>query len=657
MGKSSGRKRKISVETASGQKATGASLHPYDPRLSPQRSVISKTYYRYILAASVSLITLAVYLTSLRNGFVSWDDQQYVYENPFIHSLNLAFFKWAFLDFHAGNWHPLTWISHALDYALWGLNPIGHHLTNNILHGVNTFIVVVVVTRLVEARTVSARKEGSSGFLNDEMALVTGLVTGLLFGLHPLHVESVAWVSERKDLLCALFFLLGIAAYTEYVHKSVGSGFQGRPTSFFSDRRYLVVIVFFVLALLSKPMAVTFPIVLLILDWYPFGRLRSFSTVRSAVVEKLPFIALSLVSSILTVLAQSSSGTIGNAPLSMRMLVAVDSLTAYLWKMILPVNLMPFYPFPRRESFAPSDYYLAVVLVVGILATCLVLVKRRRLWMAVWCYYVATLLPVLGLVEVGLQSRADRYTYLPGLGPFLVVGLGAAWVYWKSSTLTRLGKAARVAGIAAGIIVVGYMSYLTVEQIGIWKNGLALWNYQIRKEQEKVPLAYMNRGMAYEERGQLDKAIADMEEAIRLNPSFISAVLHIRLGILYGKTGSLEKAIVQFGKAIELNPRYSLPYNNRGYAYLLSAQYEKALRDFDNAIQLNKTDAVAYFNRGNLYLKIGNDKLAISDFQKACDLKNEESCKALRTLRKSRANQEKAQELYATNSESSQSSR
>jgi hypothetical protein len=215
----------------------------------------------YYVAAAVALLTLLVYLPALQNEFVDWDDNVYIFDNPYIRSLDMAFFKWAFWGFHAANWHPLTWASHALDYAVWGLNPLGHHLTSISLHALNTFLVVALVTRLLDAYNTKQNRPA----LNDRMVLIAAATTGLLFGLHPVHVESVAWVSERKDVLCALFFLLSLLSYLSYVSSN-------------TQKTYLLSLGFFVLALLSKPMAVTLPVVLLILDWYPYGRIRSFKT-------------------------------------------------------------------------------------------------------------------------------------------------------------------------------------------------------------------------------------------------------------------------------------------------------------------------------------------------------------------------------------------
>jgi hypothetical protein len=394
---------------------------------------------RYWLAAAIAVITFAVYLPSLRNDFVEWDDSTYIIENPFIRSFNMTFLRRAFFEFYASNWHPLTWVSHALDYAIWGLNPLGHHLTSIILHAINTFIVVLLIIRLVQAKKETA-VIGQSVFSDERAVFITGGVAGLLFGLHPLHVESVAWIAERKDLLCALFFLLSMTWYVRYRRVEENEGVQRDSIPIFLERNYLLSLGFFVLALLSKPMAVTLPVIFLIVDWNPFERIRSLKTFLTALLEKVPFLALSLISSILTVLAQRAGGAVTSVeetPILTRVFVAAKSLVAYIWKMIMPLNLIPYYPYPENLSPLSFEYLLAVALVVGISVICAMIAKKKKqnLLLSVWGYYVISLLPVIGLIQVGGQSMADRYTYLPSIGPFFLMGLVAAWGLMKMNSL------------------------------------------------------------------------------------------------------------------------------------------------------------------------------------------------------------------------------
>jgi hypothetical protein len=583
---------------------------------------------RYTLAGAVALTTLLVYLAALRNDFVNWDDGAYVFENPHIRSLNPAFFKWAFFDFYSYNWHPLTWLSHALDYTLWGLNPLGHHLTNIVLHAINAFLVVFLVIRLLEAWKKRTVRNGPS-FLSDRGVLIAAATTGLLFGLHPVHVESVAWVAERKDLLCALFYLLSIMAYTNGGRSVAGEAAQEISFSRFINKHYLLTLAFFILALLSKPMAVSLPAVLLLLDWFLYNRIQSFRTLWSALIEKLPFFACSLFSSIVTVVAQKSEGALSSIeilPLSTRVLVGTRALISYLWKMALPLNLTPFYPYPRDASFVSLEYLSAMALVIGLTAGCVVMIKKQKLWLAAWGYYVVTLLPVLGIVQVGGQSMADRYTYLPSLGPFLVMGVLAAWVLGQVSSLKRWGLSIKVFSAAMAITLLVLMSYKTLMQIEIWENSIVFWDYVIEKEPNNFSDAYANRGRAFEKMGRIDRALADYDRAIALAP-FDSEVHDVRGQALH-KMGWIDRAIADYDSAIALNPSDFKAYNNRGLAFDKMGQINRAIADYDSAIALNQDDAHVFINRGFAYFKIGQVGLAIADMKKACELGDSFGCQA-----------------------------
>ncbi len=555
---------------------------------------------KFIIAALVALTTFMVYLPALQNAFVNWDDDVYVYGNFFIRSIDIKLFGSAFLGFHAGYWLPLIWISHALDYAIWGLNPLGHHLTNNILHAINTFLVVLLVVRLIGSGFGDSCSSGKSGTLpNDHRkrpyfpsgspvpsphsrsTLIAAGATGLLFGLHPIHVESVAWVAERKDLLCALFYLLSVMAYVRYAVTTLFSQetkFDHRGTetqrdsniqirnrlfsvtpclcgSFSLHRYYLLSLLFFTLALMSKPMAVSLPVVLLILDWYPLKRIQSLRTLRAALFEKLPFIAFSIISSILTVLAQKAAGSIASiesVPLSARALLAVKSPIAYLWKMILPLNLIPFYPYPEDLSPLSLDSILPIVLAAGITVTGFALVRKQKLWLAVWGYFIVTLLPVLGLVQAGSQAMADRFTYLPSIGPFLIFGLLAAGVYKRVASLRRWKTFLQTAGlILAGVMLVS-LSYATIKQIGVWRNSLVLWNYVIGKEPLRSPSAHYNLGNAYFSKGLSDMASRQYQITLGLKPDYSAA--HFNLGVIYLNNGSIDMARREFELVLGMRP-------------------------------------------------------------------------------------------------------
>jgi len=667
MGKSS-RKKETGKGYATINNTPESSDRTSDARLS-MKIVTQKTRHtEYFLAGIVSLITFLLYLPCLRNGFLIWDDRDYVTNNPMIRSINLELIKSAFFEFHASNWHPLTWISHAMDYAIWGLDPVGHHLGNVILHTLNTALVVIVTIRLIELYRYRTVTNETALWLKERGIMITGSISGLLFGLHPIHVESVAWVAERKDLLCALFFLMSILAYLKYVNgKSHTIRYDTARAGHFNIL-YFLSLGLFMLALLSKPMAVSLPFVLLIIDWYPSNRIFSVKSFGAVLIEKLPFILLSLGSSVLTTLAQKGGGAIVSfeaVPLSSRMLVANKSLVVYLLKIMLPTNLMPYYPYPSDASLFSLKYLSLIILTLLIMATCIVAARKQKLLLSVWGCYVVTLIPVLGVVQVGGQAMADRYAYLPSLGPFLTVGLAVAWV-WGRADNSLIGRSLiKAIGTTFAVFLLITLGYLTIRQMRLWENDFTLWSYAIAKSvPEKAAFvyrnraqafsysgqfvmaindystaialnpsscsAYLNRGMAYNELGQFDRAIADFDKTIAICPSYYEA--YNNKGMVYGKVASFDKAIEQFNKAIDINPHQPRFYCNRGLAYYLIEENDKALQDFNKAIDLDENYTDAYGSRGNLFLRIGSTELAILDFKKGCDLGDREGCRVLQNL-------------------------
>jgi len=507
-------------------------------------------YINY-LAVAVSFFTFLVYLKSLRNDFVGWDDNFYVTSNPFIKSLDLNLLRWAFLKFYSYNWHPLTWLSHALDYAFWGLNPIGHHLTNNIFHSINTFLVVVLVFNLF-----NVWKSDSSNytkFASDKefSGVLMSVTCGLLFGIHPVHVESVAWIAERKDMLYALFFLLSILFYIKCANKIIRKNDNAGPSHIYLQKEYMLSLGLFVLALLSKPMAITLPFVLLIFDYFPFRRIVSFKTFRTVFYEKIPFISFSIGSSIVTYFAQKSGHAIWDGfPFAYRMLVAARSITAYIENLVFPVNLLPFYPYPRDASLLSIEYFGAIFFAVVVTLLCAYYnFKNRKLWLAVWLYYIITLVPVLGVVQVGGQFIADRYLYLPSIGPFMLIGVLVEYLYNKTRHL--YGGIANYAFSVVVGVVISLILYFTFMQIGIWKNGIALWTYVIEKEPQKVLIAYYYRGGAFSKEGKYQEAIDDYSNVITLNYQEYSRV-YVDRGLVYLKIGKIGPALADFKKACDL---------------------------------------------------------------------------------------------------------
>ncbi len=627
---------------------------------------MDKRYDKYYLAAFVSVVTFAIYLPALRNGFVNWDDNLYVYENSHIRSLGLDFLRWAFTDSSANYWHPLTWISYAVDYSLWGLSPAGYHLTNIFLHAANTFLVVCLVALLLGVSNGVREPAGAPDRDKETAVLIAAGATGFLFGLHPLHVESVAWISERKDLLYSFFFLLSILSYARFASDPGNQVARTTWRSLIRNRHYLLAIVFFSLSLCSKPMAVILPAVFFLLDWHPFRRSFSPKNVMRLVREKMPFLAMSIfVSAVTFVMNRADVARGGSDPVSLpsRVLVAFEAIVTYLWKMAAPFHLLPFYPYSKNISLFSLTYAGAVLLVCGITAASVLTARRNRVLAAAWGYYLLSLLPVLGIIRIGHHAMADRYTYLSSLGPFLLAGLLAAWLWTGASGLLKWRFAARAFLLASAFGLCAVMSLLTVRQVGVWNNGIDFWSYVIKNAPVPVPVAYNNRGAALKEKGRLDPAIADLtvainlysekgrgtfsgmtgaylaynnrgsafqakgqfgramedyDAAIRLEPS--APLAYYNRGILLGSMGQPYRAIQDFTAAISRDPEYADAITNRGWVYRRQGNFDLALEDYTAAVRLRPFSPVAYYNRAMVWGERGRLELAIADYTEAISL-------------------------------------
>lgn len=573
----------------------------------------------FYLAAAVGIITIVAYLPALHNDFVDWDDNIYVFENQHIQSLDAAFFQWAFTNLDVSNWHPLTWISHAIDFAIWGLNPMGHHLSSILFHGVNAFIVVLLIARLMKNSS-SGAKTTEAGLQDERAILITAGVTGLLFGLHPLHVESAAWVAERKDLLCALFFMLSLMSYAGYATGPACAASGNRIRVFVSDRRYVLALVFFLLAFFSKPMAVSLPVVLVLLDWYPLGRVRSLRSLTVVVAEKLPFIALSLGMSILTLLAQKKVLTPEySVTVSERILVAAFALINYLWKMLWPTELIPFYeyPYPEQVSVLSFEYGLPLVLVAALCTVVIIIAARgNKLWALMWGYYCITLLPVLGLVQVGAQSMADRYTYLPSLAPFFAFGLACAWSLQNLERIWTRRTATFVSLSMVSVLLVS-LSAGTTAQIGIWKDTFSLWT-RVTQVDPTVHLAHINLGIIHLKAGRTEQAISELQTAIRLNT--MSADAYNYLGVTYYRSGRIEDAVVHYKRACYIQPDNVQAHFNLGLAYYRLGRAEDAISEYKTALALDAEHAKAHYNLGIAYEAQGRSFEATGEFRTALNI-------------------------------------
>ena len=541
----------------------------------------------YAAALLSALIAFIIYLPSLTNGFVGWDDPRYVYENQWIRGLDFAFLKEAFTEVYFANWHPVTMLSYALDYAVWGLNPLGYHLENVILHTINTALVAVLSVRLITVvRPLSA-----------PAVFAAGAVPALLFGIHPLHVESVAWISERKDVLCAMFFLSSVLFYLRYAQK-------GKALC------YVLSLVSFALAIMSKSMAVTLPAVLLLIDFYPLRRLSSAKGVLKAVAEKLPFFAISAFAAAMAVYSQGAAvASLESIPVDVRVLVALKAYVFYLEKLFIPVKLAPFYPLPAEVDPFAADYIVTYAVLGGISVICLAAI-RYRVFLVAWLYFLGTLVPVIGLVQVGMQAAADRYMYLPSLSILVLFGAGAALIIERGS---RALLGALLAFIS--VATVG-LSYATVTQAAVWKDTLTLWDYELRLYPDAF-IPYMNRGVMYVKMGEHDKGMKDLDKAVSLAPTSRNVLYNRSLAL---KTmGRYNEALADIDKAISLRPGADL-YVNRGNVRKRLGDPVGAAEDYRGALMLEPGNAATWFNLALVLEESGDIPGAIENAEKAGSL-------------------------------------
>ncbi|MHC4259742.1 MAG: tetratricopeptide repeat protein [Planctomycetota bacterium] len=600
----------------------------------------SDKYWVLCIYLTLALTTFAVYWQVRNCDFVGYDDMDYVTENDNVQAgLTRRSITWAFTTSRAGNWHPLTWLSHMLDCQLFGLNSCWHHISNLLLHMANTLLLFAVFERMTQKRWQS-------------------VFIAAAFALHPLHVESVAWISERKDVLSGFFWMLTLTAYVHYV---------ARPSS----GRYLLTLLAFAVGLMAKPMLVTLPFTLLLLDYWPlnrfrfghivqdrdqrrrssFGALAKSKPARSLLVEKIPFFALSAASSVVTFIVQRGAGAVmpvDKLPLIFRMANAFVSYLTYVKKMMWPAGLAVFYPHLRMD-LPIWQVAAAAMLVVGITVVAAVQ-ARRRPWLVVgWVWYLGTLVPVIGLVQVGAQAMADRYTYIPIIGLFIIV----AW------SLPELLKRFRYKNVALGIaaaFVLSAMAIRTWQQVRHWQNSCTLFSHAIAVTKDNY-VAHHGLGSAFYKQGEYSDAISHYEHTLRIKPnhknapgdiglallqlgehdqaaSYFRQALnrkgqlhkwHVGLGIIFQKQGQFDKAVQHFYQALQIKPVF--PYARKCLAGVLfnQNQLEEALRQYQQVLQSRSLDTHAradtHNDLGVVLLQLGKTDKAVAHFKKALQIK------------------------------------
>ena len=549
-----------------------------------------------VVCLLLAAITLAIYNPVTHHPFVNYDDDRYVTENPHVRQgLTAATFAWALTSTEQANWHPLTWMSHALDCSLFRLNPAGHHFTNVLLHTANVVLLFLLLI-------------WSTG------RFAPSLFVAVLFALHPINVESVAWVAERKNVLCTTFFFLTLWAYAWYAQKQ-------------SWKHYLVVAALFAAGLASKPMVITLPFVLLLLDYWPLNRVAGAADSRALafswpklIWEKTPLFILSLASAVITMTAQQAGGAVRSTTqfsLSVRIANALYAYAMYLWKMIWPMRLASLYPHPGDTL---AWWQVAVATLILITITALVIQFRQRRYLLVgWLWFLGTLVPVIGLVQVGDAAMADRYAYIPLIGVFVMLSFGIA--DWAE------GKKLVVPLAVAAIVVLVALAAATHRQIGYWQSNVDLWTHALAVTQNNF-IAEDNLGGTLILEGKEEEAHSHFESAARINPR--DPMSRGNIGTYFQTHGQLREAIAEYESAIALTSDRGLlaqTYANLGAAQRALGEDDDARKSYEQSMRLNPLLFNAWLGMGLLARKQGKLQEAIDDLTSSIGLQpSAEAC-------------------------------
>ena len=595
--------------------------------------MVKKVHFFLVCGALVLAIFVA-FEPLLRNGFVNYDDDHYVTENPYVKGgITHRSLVWAFTSPHYSMWHPLTSLSHILDCQLFGLKPFWHHFSSLLLHIANTLLLFWVLTKMTGAFWPSA-------------------FVAAVFGLHPLSVESVAWVAERKNVLSSFFWMLTIAFYIRYTrHISVG--------------KFLIVILVFSLGLLAKPMVVTLPFVLLLLDYWPLGRFEGVSqsqnlqqseslevnyqgaSLRQLIGEKIPLFVLAAVVSVITFIVQRTGGAMRSGegiPFVYRITNALVSYISYLFKMVYPVHLAVLYPHPR-DSLPAWKPIISLVILIIISVAVIYSGRRRRYLVVGWLWYLGTLVPVLGLVQVGGQAMADRYTYLPLIGIFIIVA-------WGCDELLSRWRFRRTALTLTAAVVIASLILCTRKQLSYWQDSFTLYNHALEVTEDNFVM-HNNFGGILLNQGRFEEALMHFDRALKIRPQYYNARsnkaralvdlgrvdeaiaiftellkykenradIYNYLGLAYAEKGELDLAVQTFNKALELKYDHVKAINNLGVALKNQGKIDQAVEQWQRALSLEPDYENAHYNLGLTMAQRGKYDEAIEHFNKALEVK------------------------------------
>jgi len=545
-------------------------------------TAMNDTRAKVLICIFLVLATATIYWQVKDHEFINYDDNIYVTENLNVQAgLTRESVSWAFTTSHHATWFPMTWLSHMLDYQLYGLHPKGHHLTSLFLHIANALILFIVLSRMTGALW-------QSGFV------------AVIFALHPFNVESVAWVAQRTNVLSTFFWLLTMWAYIRYVEKP-------------NIKRSGLMVLFFALGLMSKPMLVTLPFVLLLMDYWPLRRFKlgqekgngdipekytdKGPDILRLVREKIPLFLLATGAGIVTFIVQKSGGafqSMETISLSARLTNAMVSYLEYLEKMIWPRGLSILYPHPGN-TLAVWKGILCGMALVGITIISIRLIRKAPYFAVGWFWYLGTLVPVIGIVQAGGHAMADRYAYIPLIGIFIIVAWGVP------ELISKWRHKEKVLSVSAGILIPTLM-VMTWTQVGHWKNSITIYKHAIRVTDKKYPslaLIHNNLGIALRVEQKKEEAISHYKMAIKLNPNYTKA--HYNLGNALFSMNETEEAISHYKTAVKLKPNYTNAHYNLGYALLQKGEMKEAVHHFRETLKL-RPDFVAARNHLELAL-------------------------------------------------------
>ncbi|HEU6447349.1 MAG TPA: tetratricopeptide repeat protein [Verrucomicrobiae bacterium] len=563
------------------------------------------------VALLLALATLLVYLPVARNGFINYDDGDYVFENQMVQNgWTLEGFKWAFTTFHAANWHPLTWLSHMTDCKLFGLNPGPMHLVNVLIHIANSILLFWLLLFCCggngRLRTEDGKRRPSSAVHPPSSRFLwPAILVAALFALHPVHVESVVWIAERKDVLSTFFGLLSLFCYAKFVG----------PAKVQDPKRkifYGWALIFFAFSLMSKPMLVTLPFVMLLLDFWPLQRFNH-STLRRLLIEKIPFFALTVVSCVITYIAQNQGAvkSLKAVPLSYRLENVPVAFADYLSKIFWPEHLAVIYPMP--DSFPAIALAISCAVLIFISVAAWLMRKQNPFLLTGWLWFLGTLVPVIGLVKVGDAAMADRYTYLPAIGIFIAVAFGAE----KILTLPRLNDLTRFIFSAVALLILGTLTALTERQLHFWRDDETLFRHALQVTKNNVD-AHINYGVALEKQNRLDEALTQYRAAEKIAPD--SVFVHNNLGDVLDDLGQRDQSIEEYRQAIALEPGNPQLHDSLGIVFTGMGKFSDGMAEFTNAMEIAPQNPHPHFELGKSLLQQGRDAEAVGQFRETLRL-------------------------------------